>query len=251
MMTKIEEAKKVYKNEGILPLSIKAGKFGYNYFRSLLPRRIVSYNGVPVRASHLGDRIIPWEQTDIPDYETALVDGIRRHVSEGDTVSIVGGGWGVSTVVAAKQVGETGHVITYEGGKDAYENVRETTRLNDINERVTVQHGIVAEAISLRGDGTEAKIIPPSELPECDVLVLDCEGAELEILEQMDCRPRTLLVETHGMFGATEAKVRAILKELDYEVTAQSVAEERLSEFCEEKGIYVLTAQLNPEIASG
>lgn len=238
------KAKRKYREKGLIALFKRGIWFGYdNYFRPFLPKQIVSYNGVPVRAAHWGDAFIHWHSTNISGYEGALVRGIRKHVEKGDTVVIVGGGWGVSTVAAAEQTGKSGRIITFEGGRDTVENVEETIRLNNVAERVSVRHAIVARAVSLRGDEGGAKTVSPTALPECDVLVLDCEGAELNIIEQMEIRPRTLIVETHGMFGTTEAKVRDRLTNAGYEPSASEVAEERLRDVCEEKGIYVICAK--------
>jgi hypothetical protein len=38
--------------------------------------------------------------------------------------------------------------------------------------------------------------VTPAELPECDVLELNCEGSEIGILRNMTIRPRAIAVET-------------------------------------------------------
>lgn len=242
-MDRLEKAVRICREEGPVRLAKRSIQFGYdNFIRPLFPKRVVSYNGVPVRASRIGDNIIPWHATNIPNYEDALICGVRRYIESGDTVVIIGGGWGVSTVVAAEQTGKRGRVITYEGGEETVEKVRETVQLNDLD-RVSVQHAIVGQAISLRDDEGEAKAVSPSELPDCDVLVLDCEGAETGILEQMEIRPRNIVVETHGIYDASEADVREKLSSAGYDTVENRVAEERLRETCIEKGIYVLFAE--------
>lgn len=207
-----------------------------------MPRRRVTYNDVTVRASRLGDRIVPWQRTDRPNYEDALVDGIERWAELGDDVVIVGGGWGVTSVTAAKQVGEDGSVLTYEGSADDAANLRETLELNAVDQCTTVNHAVVGEALFLRGEQADAPVVAPQELPECDLLVLDCEGAELTILEGMDADPPAVLVETHGWRGAPEEEVRNHLDAAGYEVVDRRIAEPDLHSFCEENGIYVLTA---------
>jgi hypothetical protein len=52
-------------------------------------------------------------------------------------------------------------------------------------------------------------VLPPSELPPCNVLELDCEGAEVEILREMNIQPRVILVETHDHFSAGNSRERA------------------------------------------
>ena len=219
----------------------KGIQFGYdNYIRPILSRRTVFYNEIPVKASHLGDSLIPWHNKDIPGYEAELIRGIRKRVQKNDSVVIVGGGWGISTVVAANQVGTAGEVITYEGAEKAVNRVLETVRLNNIQDRISVHHSIVAENISLQGSAGGAAIVHPSELPDCDVLVLDCEGAELTILEEIEIQPRVLIVETHGMYGASKDDVAELLEDIEYDIQECNIAEPRLKQKCIKNGIYVL-----------
>lgn len=244
-MSTLEKAKGVYHEEGVIPLLQKGIRFVYDsYLRPRLPKRTVTYNSVLVRAAHLGDSVLPWHTTDLPGYEDALVRGIRKYVQEGDTVVLVGGGWGVSTVAAAEQTGDTGRILTFEGSKDAVEYVEETVQLNDVSGWVSVRHAIVARAVSLRGDYGGAKTVPPMELPECDVLVLDCEGAEIDILQEMTIKPQKIIVETHGLFGADTGTVTDVLDSRGYKVSDKRLAEPRLKEVCEENDIRVLRSHL-------
>lgn len=243
MATMLKKAAEIRREEGLSTLTKQVIRFGYDSLvRPMLPKRVVSYNGVPVRASRLGDSLVPWRMGDIIGYESALVKGIGQYVESGDTVVVVGGGWGVSTVVAANQVGDGGQVITFEAGAETVEKVTDTIQLNDVEDRVSIRHSVVAKAISIRGDGSGAQVVPPTKLPDCDVLVLDCEGAEIDILTEMEIRPRAVLVETHGMFNAPETAVRDTLDRTGYETVERMVAEERLRGICEENGIYVLFA---------
>lgn len=241
MVTMLEKAVRIWRKDGLVTLAKRSVRFGYDtWIRPLLPKRVVLYNDIPVSAARVGDSIIPWQTTDITDYENALVRGLRQYVEDGDTVVVVGGGWGVSTVVAARRSGANGRVITFEGGTETVEKVKDTVQLNSVNDRVTVKHAIVARAISLRGDTDGAQLVSPIELPDCDVLVLDCEGAEMNILEEMEIRPDTIIVETHEIFGVSEADVRDVLSSLGYETIESMIAEERFRNYCEENGIYVL-----------
>lgn len=245
MTANLEKAVRIWRNKGAIRLAKRSIQFGYNnYLRPLLPKRAVLYNDIPVPAARVGDSIIPWQMTDIPGYENALVRGIRQYVKDGDTVVVVGGGWGVSTVAAATQAGGSGRVITYEGGDETVEKVKETVQLNDVSDRVSVRHAIVGRAVSLRDDGTDAKAVSPTELPDCGVLVLDCEGVEVEIIEEMEIRPRAIVVETHGMYGATEPEVRNKLNSIGYKIVESMIAEERLRDICKKNDIYVLFATI-------
>jgi hypothetical protein len=241
----LAKTKRIYRNQGLIRLLKKIVMFAYdNYIRTLFPKRTVQYNDIPVRASHLGDSIIPWHTKDIPGYEKALIRGIRQFVQNGDTVIVVGGGWGVSTVASAIETEEDGYVTTYEGGDETVEKVADTVQLNDVEDRVSVRHAIVGQALSLRDDPSNAETVSPTKLPRCDVLVLDCEGAELEILDQMEIRPRVIIVETHGMLGATKEDVGQKLVSNGYETGESMIAEERLRGICEKNDIYVLFSHL-------
>jgi tRNA A58 N-methylase Trm61 len=127
-------------------------------------------------------------------------------VERGNQVVIVGGGWGLSTVTAARSVGKEGSVVRFKSSESAVRNVEETVHLNDVSERSVIRYAIVSHAYSLRGEKGKATIVSPEDLPECDVLVLDCEGVEKEILEEMEIRPRVLIVETHGMYVLVKAR---------------------------------------------
>jgi len=137
---------------------------------------------------------------------------------EGDRVVIVGGGVGVSTVVAARQVGLTGIVITYEAGIEQVEILNEAIELNEVHEQVYVIHGIVGPAVNVYSSSSDAEVIDPSDLPECDVLQLDCEGAERVILTNLTIRPRTIIVEPHMNYKSPSEIVQQKLKDLGYDV---------------------------------
>lgn len=103
MTTLFSKAVRILRGEDLSSFLKKSIKWGYDTFlRQLLPTRVVLDNKIPVRASHVGDSVIPWHDTDIPGYEDTLIRGIRRFVETGDAVVVVGGGWGVSTVAAAR-----------------------------------------------------------------------------------------------------------------------------------------------------
>ena len=97
---------------------------------------------------------------------------------------------------------------------------------------MTVDHAIVAEKTGgIRFDeGHDAKIMSPRELPDCDVLNMDCEGAELPILEHMTVRPRVILVETHSQFGSPKQKILELLDNKGYDVVDILDAGEEMSQ---------------------
>lgn len=183
--------------------------------RPHLPRKLAVCNGVTARAVRLFDF------TDIiPDYESALITGIRENVQSGDEVVVVGGGYGVSSVIVAKNVG-SGSVLCFEGAAAHIEIIEETLDINDASDSVTVRHAIVGENPELYQSANGAETLAVSELPECDVLVLDCEGTEREILTNLQIRPRSIVVETHGQFGSPTALIEDLLVDENYSIQSE------------------------------
>lgn len=85
-------------------------------------------------------------------------------------------------------------------------------------------------------DDLASKKVAPDELPKCDVLISDCEGAEKRILEELDHRPKTIIVETHGDLGAPEVIVTDRLNEMGCEIINREVE-------VEDEGIVILTGE--------
>lgn len=179
--------------------------------RPFLPEKIGVMNGVPVRNRGLLDR------TDVDsNYEGALIEALRENVTASDEIVVVGGGVGVSTVIGARCAN---HVTVFEAG-ERYETLCETIEINNISETVDTRKKLVGPNISVTGTPTEQSV-DPQDLPECDILELDCEGAELAILQNLQIRPRTIIVECHGVFDAPASVVREELTGLSYSVENQ------------------------------
>lgn len=223
---------------------IKKGiPFIYNrHIAPFLPRVNAEYNGVDVNAGRWFDSFLPWRMKNKPNYESGIILGIEEYVEEGDSFVIVGGGWGVSAVKAAQKVGPSGQITVYEGSLKQVKNVNETVKINNVSDRVEIIHGIVGPNISLRGESRDATQFSSEELPNCDVLELDCEGSEISILENLNIRPRLIIVESHGMNDAPSSKIENLLGDLSYSVKVNKVADEDQRKYCKENDIYTLTA---------
>lgn len=173
-------------------------------------------NGVAVPS------VDPEEERDVyPHHERVVVSALRRHVRRGDRVVVVGGGWGTTTVVAARMTHFEGHVTTFEPTSEMLTTLERTVEVNRVAELVDLEHaaiGSVDESNERIFGEADGEMLPPSAIPECDVLDLDCEGAEAEILEGMDCRPRLLTVEVHPHLGPTLEGIKGGLRDLGYEV---------------------------------
>lgn len=177
---------------------------------------------------------------DIEGYEEVLATMLRRTVRPGDTVVVVGGGWGVTACVAAKAVGASGKVICYEGNLRNAERTRRAAELNEVGDRLEVVQAIVARDVGIYEGQKAVRVVDPEALPSCRVLQLDCEGAEIEIFDRMQIQPEIVLVETHGFLGTPSDKVTASLEQKGYEVRNMGVAEPRVADFCIENDIFCL-----------
>lgn len=212
----------------------------------------VRYAGVFVALDRrFGDGWVPLlvdQMRDRPDYEGALVNGLRQHVRPGDRVVVVGGGWGVTAAIAAIQSGVDGAVTCFEGSAERATAVRLAASRNAVQDRVAVRHAIVGEAIHVYDTSVQAKIIQSKDLPECDVLQLDCEGAERSILSDLVARPRVVITETHGLYGSPTKEVAFVLSQMGYSIEDCGPAEPG-SLFCVENDIRVLIAVKKDEVS--
>lgn len=207
----------------------------------------VRYAGVPISIEKKwGDHLVPtaflpFQGYDIPDYEDGLIRGIKKDVRTGDRIVVVGGGEGVTAVVAALATGPEGHVDCFEGSIEQLHRIERTVERNEIR-NITLHHAIVGENLGVYGSDSSAKTLAPERLPACDVLELDCEGSELEILKRIAFTPRAILVETHGFKGATSRDIRSILENMKYTVADLGWAEPNRLEECKAGDVRVLAA---------
>jgi hypothetical protein len=204
----------------------------------------ILYAGIPVGHRKVGDARFSRDFDDAPGYEQALVTALKADVERGDRVVIVGGGLGVTSVIAAKATGATGHVDCYEGDWRGVTRIRQVARLNVVADRITAHHAIVGKAIAVSGNAAAARSIHPCDMPDCDLLELDCEGSEIGILNDMVIRPAVILVETHGFLGAPTHWVREILEARGYHVDDLGWAEPRFTNACVQNDIRVLIGRL-------
>lgn len=164
----------------------------------------IELNGVivPICVSWI-DKYVPYYDPPYPTensplYEHTEGEAIRQYCEEGDDVVIIGGGLGVTTVIASR-IAEK--VTVFEQSKDTYKILKRTVEANDDCNTVTLHCagvGTTGGSNLTHGNPSEIDIVPPAELPYADVYEMDCEGAETTILRNMDVRPRTLLIETHS-----------------------------------------------------
>jgi hypothetical protein len=208
--------------DGFLSLVTAIPEYVYsNYIRSYVLTHTgnIAYNGVesPQRVSVL-DRIIPKYTRDNPDYESAEIDAIRTYCREGDKVVIIGAGRGITPTIAANSVGEEGEILAYEASADRISQALRTIQHNNVSDQISIHHRIIGKAEDVAGKIGSASTLSPDELPNCDYLEIDCEGAEELILEGMSISPRIISVETHETKGVSHSKVIELLENRGYEI---------------------------------
>jgi hypothetical protein len=136
----------------------------------------------------------------VPDYprsEGGEVNAHKEYTRKGDDVIIIGGGRGVSTVNAAKEAGSTGSVTVFEGSEKYSRIIEDVVDLNNVDDRVEVRQCIVGPDKKVYDNSNDFDIIHPENITKCDVLEMDCEGAEEEIMKNLKICPRVITIEIH------------------------------------------------------
>lgn len=207
--------------------------------RPFLPPKQVQLGGVEAFAGTILDRSLD----DLPDYEQECRAALRQHITPGDNVRIVGGGYGVSAVVALQLGAETVEIMeaTREGVNCCRKTIQYNTQIEGqpciADRRWRVHHGVVGELV----DGWGIDIGPSRSVDwcrNCDVLELDAEGAEraiLRTLDQSSALPGVMIVESHGYLGSPTDEIRQLVIDLGYEIVSEEPEEA-------DKDVVVLTA---------
>ena len=175
------------------------------------------------------DRLFDRGTPEHSSFEGGLVSVHREHTRPGEDVTVVGGGFGITTVAAAAA---GARVTVYEASAARLAALRETLRLNGVDpERVTPRRAVVgtladAEAEAKGQPLLSSPTVPPADLLPCDVLELDCEGAERTVLRGLadevtdSAMPRLVAAEVHPIkLGGEPDAVLALLAGLGYEPT--------------------------------
>lgn len=205
------------------------GQIYDNTLRKFLPRKLGVSNGVIVRKPKLFDI------TDVDEnHETAICDALESHCRTDDDVVVIGGGWGVTAVIASRKAAT---VKVFEAGQRQLKILQEVIELNNAD-NISIIHGVVGEAVDIYGPVGNADIIAPEDIPVCDILEMDCEGAELKILRMLETRPRVIIVETHPHLGSPTRDVEVQLNKLGYSILSKETENA-------ENEVMVLVAEYN------
>lgn len=224
-MSKVRSGYEILRKDGLIRFFRSAIEYAYErHIRRYMPKsgNIVQNKVVLPDEKRVLDSYILESSRDDPDREDGVVSAHTRHTREGDSIVIVGGGNGVTAVRAAKIVGEDGEVLVFEGGEGNLKKIREVFNINGVNDYCNVNHAVVGRNIDVWGDATGADEIRPSQLPSCNVLELDCEGSEVEVLEELEIEPRVLIMELHPFKFLDDADyLFELLESKGYEVTSR------------------------------
>ena len=231
----VDKLKKLMSQKGFFG-SIKA--ILYTVFLKLMKsllnipiKKIGVYNGVIVRNVKL------FNKTDIfHNYEDSEVRAINKYVKPDDNVVIVGGGFGVTTVIAAKKLKESNKMTLIEASKTVCTHIIDTLKLNNVYHKVNIINKVVEVEHHTWGKTETNNILLAKDLPTCDVLILDCEGAEKQICENITFSPTYIFVETHRQFEAPLHLIESILKSRNYKI---------LNKETEQNGIGYLIAKIS------
>lgn len=189
----------------------------YNRFlRNRLPLKYAVMGGVVTRGVRLLDI-----QDSLPKYKEVNIAAIKKWVRYDDVVVEVGSGQGVCTVWAARMA-PGGKIITFEGSEEMCNVTKDTMAVHSQtltnNPEVEIHNEIIGPDVDVWGASEHVTRCSPSDLPDCDVLIMDCEGAELDILQNLSTTPRTCIIEAHPNKGVDPDDVVEELESRGHEI---------------------------------
>lgn len=180
----------------LLPATAEYGTYNQVEVKGTHPMKLPKSSGSQIRHKIL-DNVVPWHTpSNIPNFKQPNIKQIHNNYREGDKVVIVGGGNGVSAVHTARIVGHDGKVSIFEADEERIRDLEKTLKHNQVFDICEINQSIVGKPHRVESPG-DANVVHPSNLPRCDALEMDCEGAEFEILENLDNKPNKIIVELH------------------------------------------------------
>jgi hypothetical protein len=234
-MSIFQRAKSKYQEDGFVSFCFAGATFLTNKLTERIPKvvrkltptkRNAVWNGVKVPSivapkRRLIDDYVSIVRTDYKKSEGGEVESHKEFTRTGDKVVIIGGGRGVTTVHALQESEPGGDVIVYEPSKKHSEIVQEVVELNGIESSYEIRNILVGPEIEVYDDSTSYETINPNELPQCDVLEMDCEGAELEIIKNMIISPRVIILEVHPQRYKHAPEAVDELIEMGYDIVSR------------------------------
>lgn len=167
-----------------------------NTIRDYLPRRLIVVDDAGIILK--GPRLLDISVGAVAPYEQAERDALQDLVEPGDHVIVIGAGWGSTTVLASRLAGPDGRVDVWEAVPEMADLTRWAVEHNVTSAPVTVHESAVSSVTDSSREryGAAVNVVAPTELPTGDVWMMDCEGAEDEILTAADL-PERVAVEVH------------------------------------------------------
>jgi hypothetical protein len=199
-----------------------------NYLRKFMPVRWGEYGGVRAPTVRLFEDVLDLKELNKSSYEPGMVSAFEEYAKPGETLTILGGGVGVTAVKAASKL-DPNKITIYEGSEEYYNRIKRTLEFHDF-EDIEVINAIVETGENLFGEEGASRQISAKDLSECDILEIDVEGNEIPILQSLEIKPRIILVESHGMFGSPTEEVKKTLESIGYEIADIREAEQNKSE---------------------
>jgi FkbM family methyltransferase len=170
------------------------------------------------------------------------------HLKAGDAVLDIGGNFGAFSIMAAKAVGESGRVHSYEPYPVSFDRIRKHVKMNALNNVSVFNSGVAGvrskvelhisdksafNSIYAEVDGScRSKIgtIPVDVVDiqsalreigdEISLAKIDCEGAEYDIFDALDdsdiLKVKQFGIETHGINGHMPGEIKDRLLALGY-----------------------------------
>lgn len=213
--------KKVVKalREGGVPLLFqRIFNKAHNLVRPVLPRREFRKAGLKFRG-RLGDYHNSSQAVTGEQWKWEARHAVEEYVNGTDNAVVIGAGEGLTATHMARNAD---YVHVFEPAYEMIEKTKETLELNTCTD-LTIHPGVFGGT-----DEEDEKIwgsfhpfayeADGSDIPECDVLELDCEGVELQILKELQVRPRVLIVEVHEVFGVSFQEVRQLVENMGYSI---------------------------------
>tara|TARA_B100000131_G_scaffold204636_1_gene196686 strand:+ start:502 stop:1035 length:534 start_codon:yes stop_codon:yes gene_type:complete len=146
---------------------------------------------------------------------------IETYIKEGDTVIIIGTNVGMSTIKAAKKTKKSGKVFSYEAVKFKLDIAKDAAQINNVEKQIEFIHAIIEKNVYIPEDIDESvNVLPASKLPDCRVMTIDCEGAELEVLKNITIKPEIIYTEIHPHLGVNIEEIKTTLQNKNYDIVS-------------------------------
>lgn len=213
--------------------------------RPFMPRIDGIQNDVRVPdAYRLGDYRITAEKPVEPGYEEVLVQMCESFIKPGEDVVVVGGGYGVVSTYCSNLVEENGSVTVFEASDEMLNYCRETLELNTNYNNWELIEAVFYSDDCVWGDTSSlTEILKGDDIPYCSTLLLDCEGYENLLIQDLEQKPYRIIVETHEKLGTPRDEILKLLESEGYEVKAC-----RVDSF--EHGTDIVVAESNRGVSS-